>query len=206
MERLSKIIRKTHRFSSYSSATHLFGESFHGGPSWCAYSTVYVSNNMCYSVEMKWNILLSSFPYATRLKTKTTCTVCTICICYVARSCREGPILSALPLALRHLLSADLTFEFSHAFLLSSGFVSITAAGSSAVKLFARCPFHIPAILTGHVTSFIVLDPHVGIAPSFVLVHGLFIMLFRYRSSGLEMWLTSHRVIAVFLQVGDETC
>jgi hypothetical protein len=75
----------------------------------------------------------------------------------------------------------------SHAILLSSGFVSIAAAGSSAVKLFARCPFHIPAILTGDVTSFIVLDPHVGIAPSFVLVHDRIIMLFHYRSSGLEL-------------------
>jgi len=59
--------------------------------------------------------------------------------------------------------------------------------GSSAVKLFARCPFHIPAILTGDLTSFIVLDPHAGIAPSFVLMRERIIMLFRYPSSGLEL-------------------
>ena len=110
---------------------------------------------------------------------------------------RTDPVGLAAGITSAPLCRSELQIQ-SHAILLSSGFVSITAAGSSAVKLFARYPFHIPATLTGDVTFRIVLDPHVKIASSFILMHGRIIMLFPYPSSGLELWLTSHRVIAVF--------
>jgi hypothetical protein len=125
-------------------------------------------------------------------------------MCSVTRFCREWTNHSALLLATRHtfaeLPSAYLTFEFSHAILLSYGFFLSQQRASSAVKLFPRCPFHIPVILTGYVTFLFVLHPRIGIAPSFVLMHDRFIMLFRYPSSGVELWLTGHGVIAMFFR------